>query len=234
MVKSKFKSTIIYGITLLCVILILLSFHFVFAEKYSIIPKEHFTFSNTFIFESDIDNIIKRYNEESFIGKAMIASEPLSKKLMEKGIIYTDKNEPEVSNLNSQPAKTNIRYFKIGDEIKFGESFIITVTKYDDNVHLEYLDAGEGRKFVAVEIIYNNISNMPQSLFDLLKMNVYDDEGFIYEYANLSKKPEFSFISEINSGKKQKGWLTFEVSKSAKNLSLQLPQGAVIRLLDLP
>ncbi|HAL65138.1 MAG TPA: hypothetical protein DCP10_06190 [Bacteroidales bacterium] len=39
----------------------MLSFH-ILPDYLMIFPKEHLTFSNTFIYESDVDNLIDRYN----------------------------------------------------------------------------------------------------------------------------------------------------------------------------
>ncbi|MDP1726948.1 MAG: DUF4352 domain-containing protein [Bacteroidota bacterium] len=228
MENFNFKPYIKYGIFLLCIVLLMLPFHFVPSHK-MVFPKEHFTFSNTFIFQSDIDNLIERYNNEAFLGKAILASDPLCKKLMEKGIIISEDKKTADMPTPSQPLKSVNTTYKIGEEIVYGTSHIITVTKYDPDTHLEFLDPEKGRKYVSVEIIYNNISDHSQGL-DVMGINVYDDEGYIYDYASLTKQPQFSFISEINSGRKQKGWITFDVPKTAKNLKLQLPQEVSVLL----
>lgn len=54
---------------------------------FRVFPKEHFTFSNTFIVQNDIDNIIKRYNNANLLEQQAIRQEPLAKKLIEKKII---------------------------------------------------------------------------------------------------------------------------------------------------
>ncbi len=53
----------------------------------SAFPKENISLSNTFIFQDDIDKLIKRYNDASGIEKLAIMQEPLYRKLMEKGLI---------------------------------------------------------------------------------------------------------------------------------------------------
>ena len=56
-------------------------------NAYKTNKKGHFTFSNTLIFQDDIDKIIKRYNSANFIERQVIRQEPLFKKLIEKKII---------------------------------------------------------------------------------------------------------------------------------------------------
>ena len=76
----------IMGSTLAALLIATLSFHFL-PERLMVFPKNHLTFSNTFIFQKDINELIERYNNASFLEKQSINQEPLVRKLMEKGII---------------------------------------------------------------------------------------------------------------------------------------------------
>lgn len=68
----------------------LLSFHFVPSKLY-IFPKDHFTFSNTLILESDIEKIIDRYNNANLMERQIILQNPLINQLFEKGFLeYKD------------------------------------------------------------------------------------------------------------------------------------------------
>lgn len=69
-------------------VIFLLSFH-VIPSRQTIFPKENLSFSNTLITERDIDDLIKRYNDASWVERLTIAQEPLHRKLIEKGIIVT-------------------------------------------------------------------------------------------------------------------------------------------------
>ncbi len=80
-----------YGVWLSAIGILLfltLPFHYVPGEL-RMFPKEHFTFSNTFISKEDVDALLKRFNEASILERSKIMDEPLFKKLSEKGIIYT-------------------------------------------------------------------------------------------------------------------------------------------------
>jgi len=67
-------------------LLFFLSFHIV-PSRLMIFPKENLSFSNTFITQKDINELIERYNN-AFFERFSIQQEPLFKKLMEKGVIY--------------------------------------------------------------------------------------------------------------------------------------------------
>ena len=86
------KSYSIWIIIFIVVVLFAtLPFHY--ALDYGMIfPKEHLTFSNTFITEEDVDKVIERFNNANFIEQQAIRQEPLARKLMEKGLIH-DKEE---------------------------------------------------------------------------------------------------------------------------------------------
>jgi len=77
----------IFGSIFVISFLATLLFH-VLPEHFMVFPKSNLTFSNTFIFNKDIDKLIERYNDASFIEKQAIRQEPLMRKLFEKEIIH--------------------------------------------------------------------------------------------------------------------------------------------------
>ena len=93
--KSNFRWIIIIGVLFLVGTL---PFHYV-PTALMVFPKEHLTFSYTFISQKDIDKIIDRYNNATNIFEQQsIIQEPLARKLVEKGIIYNISDNPKNSN----------------------------------------------------------------------------------------------------------------------------------------
>jgi hypothetical protein len=82
-IRSKYLFAIA---AFVCTMGVLLPFHYV-PERATILMKSHLTLSNTMIFESDIEDIIQRYNNSQGIEKRTLESDPLVYKLMEAGII---------------------------------------------------------------------------------------------------------------------------------------------------
>ena len=76
-----------------------LSFHFI-PSRGKMFPKENLSLSYTVIDEADISRLIYRYNNASLFEQASIRTEPLTRKLMEYGIIYDIKNNDENSKDN--------------------------------------------------------------------------------------------------------------------------------------
>jgi hypothetical protein len=112
-----------YGIVLIVLLISTLSFHFVFNKWLfpDIFPKEHLTFTNTFVTQSDINKLIRRYNDSSPLERVASKQAPLFKKLMEKGYIieppegegemYTkeDYNRPDTKRLLELKKKRALR-----------------------------------------------------------------------------------------------------------------------------
>jgi hypothetical protein len=91
--RKKYRKYFTYFIIISVILLITLPFHYI-PEQLMIFPKDHWTFSNTIIFQSDVDKLVERYNKASFFEKISIREEPLTKKLMEKGLIVEKGNIP--------------------------------------------------------------------------------------------------------------------------------------------
>lgn len=84
---AKKKKKLIIRISVAVIVFIfLLSFHFV-PSRMMVFPKNTLTFSHTIITESDISDLVDRYNNSSFIQRQAMSKEPFVQKLMEKGII---------------------------------------------------------------------------------------------------------------------------------------------------
>ncbi len=94
--QNKFqKSNSVLLISVSMILLIAaLGLHIV-PYKGTFFPKENFTFSNTFIFKSNVDALLERHNNASFLDKMAIKQEPLFRKLYEQGIIYEDDSDKE-------------------------------------------------------------------------------------------------------------------------------------------
>lgn len=105
--KNK-KHNYVWLISISIIIFLTLSFHYL-PDKLMIFPKDNLTFSNTFIFQDDINKIIDRYNNASFLEKQAIKQEPLHRKLMEKGIIVEEKSQ---QNSDDIPRTTELDFLK--------------------------------------------------------------------------------------------------------------------------
>lgn len=88
---EKTKSGKTYYTWVIVYLVINLGFHIV-PSRFMVFPKGSLSFSNTFIFESDINRLISRYNNASEMEKVIILQDPLINKLFEKRIL-NEQNE---------------------------------------------------------------------------------------------------------------------------------------------
>jgi len=84
----------ISGIFLIIIVLIgaTLPFHYI-PSRLLAFPKDQLTFSNTFITEADIENIINQFNNASLFERVAMLNDPFLKKLKEKNIIVDASNK---------------------------------------------------------------------------------------------------------------------------------------------
>ena len=84
------------GVALLIILVFTLPFHYVIIPSNpSIFPKENLSLSNTIIFQSDIDDLIEKYNKAGFVVQMSINQESIYKKLFEKGYIIENNERPK-------------------------------------------------------------------------------------------------------------------------------------------
>lgn len=104
--KPKYRWIIFIGIFAL---MASLPFHYII-DRLIVFPKDHLTFSNTLIFQDDIDKIIARYNNASYFEKLAIKQEPLYQELIEKYIIW--EKEDTDTDINNIPITTDFDFLK--------------------------------------------------------------------------------------------------------------------------
>jgi len=83
--KAK-RSYLGWIIFILIVLGLTLPFHYVPAEL-RMFPKDHFTFKNTIITESDISELVERYNNANLLEKTAMNNDPYIQTLREHGLI---------------------------------------------------------------------------------------------------------------------------------------------------
>jgi len=88
MENNKNKKHNYTWLVLICIafLVLTLSFHYL-PERLIMFPKENLSFSNTFIFQKDINNIINRYHNASGFEQVAIRQQPLFRKLVDNGVI---------------------------------------------------------------------------------------------------------------------------------------------------
>ena len=114
----------------------------------------------------------------------------------------------------SAPAVTQ---YKIGDIVQIG-SINMTVNSVSNPTGDQYNQPDSGKKFVVVDVTFENIGTESANISSLLQMSLKDDTGQAYDMdisasiASGGKTPD----GEIVSGEKLRGQIGFQVPVDAK------------------
>lgn len=138
--------------------------------------------------------------------------------------------KPEkVANNNSEKTvdkKKEVKLFQVGEDIKLGD-YVISINNVE-NPYVEknqYSKPGEGNKFIAVEVSYQNNTSDKTISYNPFDWKLFDGEGYNYESSwTASKKPDLS-SGDINPGSKVRGWITFEVPIKSENFKIKFTPG---------
>jgi hypothetical protein len=107
---------------------------------------------------------------------------------------------------------------KLGTKVQVGTEQFITAAKtaeYKD----KYLKPAKGSKYLAVLVTVEGISSEGSS-YNPLYFTVRDAEGYEYNVSLIGKEPMLGASNDLAAGKTVKGWVTFEVPKTAEGLTL--------------
>jgi len=86
--EGKKRSSSIIILSLIGLLIFTLSFHiFLGNNGFTIFPKSYFTFSNSIITQSDVNQLIDKYNNATLFERVSMQNEPFFKKLVEKELI---------------------------------------------------------------------------------------------------------------------------------------------------
>jgi hypothetical protein len=86
--EGKKRSSSIIILSIIGLLIFTLSFHIVLgSDAFTIFPKSYFTFSNSIITQSDVNQLIDKYNNATHFERVSMQNEPFFKTLMEKGLI---------------------------------------------------------------------------------------------------------------------------------------------------
>jgi len=86
--KIKKRSNSIIILSLIGLLVFTLSFHiFLGNDGFTIFPKSYFTFSNSIITQSDVNQLIDKYNNATLFERASMQNDPFFKKILEKELI---------------------------------------------------------------------------------------------------------------------------------------------------
>lgn len=141
--------------------------------------------------------------------------------------IASSGNEPEKIGQNTTNNETPItnesQTFKIGDQIKMGDS-IVTLNKVEYSQGGQYSKPTEGNEWVNLNVTIENTGSSQQYVTTLGQMFIRDGDKNSYQVSITNKameNPGFGLDGQVIAKSKRTGWVGFEILKGATGLQFQ-------------
>ena len=100
------------------------------------------------------------------------------------------------------------KHFKIGDQVKVGDTYIVTINSFKTNPGDEFSKPKTGNQFVVVDATFKNVSSQEQELSTLLQCTLKDTTGQKYtETITLGVTPP---DGKLAAGDLVKGQIAYE------------------------
>jgi hypothetical protein len=124
------------------------------------------------------------------------------------------------ADVSTQPSDVEVPgTAKVGDKIRLGDSEFFTAKKVIRWPGQQFLKPEPGNQFVAVLVEIEGIDADGAS-YNPFYFSVKDPDGFEYNFNAFGKEPQLQSGNQLAPGDKVTGWVTFEVPKKAKRLTL--------------
>lgn len=113
---------------------------------------------------------------------------------------------------------TAVKHFKVGQQVKVGNTFIVTVNSFKTNPGDQFEQPKSGDEYVIVDVTLKNVSSKEQDISSLLNFDFNDATGQKYtETIVTSATPP---DGKVEAGALLRGQLAYEVPKSQHKFNL--------------
>jgi len=121
------------------------------------------------------------------------------------------------------PASTPVTHFKVGQQVKVGDTWVITVNSVKTaNQGLNEFDTPKaGNIFLVIDVIQKNISSQQQTANATFDWTLRDSTGQSYDQALASNGPD----GNVETNAQVRGKFYYEVPKAEKAFTLAFSPG---------
>lgn len=116
------------------------------------------------------------------------------------------------------------KHFKVGDQVKVGDTYIVTINSFKTNPGDEFFKPKAGNVFVVIDVSFKNVSSEEKNLSTLLQCDLKDSTGQKYTETVISgvTPPDGKLVA----GDVVKGQLAYEVSASQHDFTFSFEADA--------
>lgn len=116
---------------------------------------------------------------------------------------------------NTSTSTSSNKHFKVGDQVKVGDNFVVTVNSVKTNQGDDITQPKSGNTFVIVDVTIKNVSNQKQDVSSALNFGLKDATGQTYNETVVDG--ETPPDGTIQPGDLLRGQLSYEVPTSQKS-----------------
>ncbi len=116
------------------------------------------------------------------------------------------------SSTQNTGSSNSSKHFKVGDQVKVGDTFIVTINSFKTSKGDDFDQPKSGNTFVIVDMTIKNISNEEQDISTDLQCTLKDSTGQKYDETILSNATDPG--GKLAAGDIVKGQIPYEVSAS--------------------
>lgn len=115
--------------------------------------------------------------------------------------------------------------YKVGDRINLDDEQYFAVVQVDPAFKGDGVFKPDADKLWVATLVEIEGINPNGASYNPFYFKIRDGEGFEYNFSAFGKEPQLQSSNDLKPGQKVKGWVTFEVPKTAKNLTLVYSPG---------
>jgi hypothetical protein len=119
----------------------------------------------------------------------------------------------------STKAAAPAQHFKVGDPVKVGNDWSVTVNSVKADTGGQYSSLKSGDVYLLVDVSMTNISNQEQTTSSIIDWTLKGTDGQKYDSSFFSGAPSAP-DGKIEAGSPAKGTLSYEVPSSVKSFQL--------------
>jgi hypothetical protein len=133
----------------------------------------------------------------------------------------------------ANPAEAAPKLYHVGDTVKAG-GYLVTLNAIDrSDGFSEYFKAGAGKTMLAIDITIESTKDSGVSA-NQFYCKLRDSQGYQYNLTVAGKDPSLGSQNDIPAGQKLRGWVTFEVPKTANGFVFSYEPLSLSQRISIP
>ncbi len=118
---------------------------------------------------------------------------------------------------SSSSTSTN-KHFKIGDQVKVGDTWVVTVNSASLHGATDIDQPKAGDTYLVLDVTFKNVSSQEQDLSSLLQLSLKDSTGQTYD-ETVTSFAKGSPDGKVAAGDLLRGQVVYEVPKAQKSFT---------------